>query len=1818
MFIIAGYEYLEKIHDSLITLVYRARRIRDRQPVIIKILKKAYPSSQDIYVFKHQYELMKDLDSEGIIKAYSLEKSNNYIAIVLEDFGGNSLKNFFQTGKFISLSVFLQISIGLTKALEEVHRRNIIHKDIKPDNIIINERTLKIKIADFSIASLLRQEKYLASNPDRLEGTLAYMSPEQTGRMNRAIDYRTDFYSLGVTFYEMLTRQLPFQTTDAMELVHSHIAKIPALPHELDPTIPKVVSDIVMKLLAKTAEDRYQSAYGIKADLEACLTQLQTNGRIKDFILGQHDIFAKFQIPQKLYGRALEIATLNAAFERISQGTSEMILVSGYSGIGKTALINEIDRQIVRRKGYFSSGKCDQFKRGIPYAALIQAFQTLIRQLLTESEKKIQIWKEKLLKALGTNGRVIIEIIPEVELIMGQQPPIAQLESGESQNRFYLVFQKFLSVFTSKKHPLVLFIDDLQWVDSASLKLLQLLMMSLDSQYFLLIGAYRDNEVNETHSLTLLLNEIQKAGVKVNQIDIQPLNSVQVNELIADTLHCELESSLPLAEIVFNKTVGNPFFVTQILKTFYQENLLSFDLNAGNWQWDIQKIKQVKMTDNVIELMANKIEELPSFTQNVLKVAACIGNTFTLNDLAIVNEKSLSSTAKELWQALQEDLIFPLSGAYKIPLANDLNTSLTLVDESEKQNNLSLNVEYKFLHDRVQQAAYSLIPSEQKKELHLKVGQLLLKNTQTTEIEDKIFDIVNHLNIAIELITNQKIPHNLAELNLFAARKAKAAAAYELAQGYLNFGLELLAEDSWYSNYELTWSLYTEAVEVEYLNGNFEASSYLGDIVLKQATSLLEKIKTYEIKIQFYISLNQMQAALDTSFLVLEMLGETLVKKLPEGLDIGNLSNLPEMVDPYKLAAMRILIKAITPAYVMNPALLSPIVFTMVNICLKYGNSSLSTFAYAFYGLLLCTSIDNIESGYQVGQIGINLLEKLNAKEVKTKVYEVFYAHIKIWVSHVRETIEPLQEAVQHGLENGDLEYAGYAACYTSVYPFFVGEQLNEVCAKQTIYINLLVNLKLSYFSLPIIIWRQLVGKLLNKTENECRSLGNFFDEEVMLPGFIESNNGALLFSLYLAKSIFLYLFENYAEAVTYIKLAEQYSGYLAGLLPTSEQNFYYSMILLAQCSIVGEVDREINLKQVEANQIKLKKWSLYAPMNYEHKYYLVKAEKAKILGYILPAMEYYDLAIQGAKEQGYIHEEALANEKAAEFYRSLGREKIAQTYLVESYYCYVRWGAIAKIKDLESKYPQLISLTSNKTSSRELTLTTSSSNFGTKGDVLDLATIIKASQALAGEIVLDKFLDKLLKVVMENSGAQTSCLVLETDGILTIKATGAVEQEQITLWTSTSINNSQNIIPVSLINYVARTKENIILNNAAKEGIFVKDSYIIQAQVKSILCTPVINQNKLIGIIYLENNLTVGAFTPARLEIVKILSTQIVISLENALLYKNLEEYSRTLEEKVKERTFELSEKNDKSKDQAIKLQKALDELKQAQAQLIQTEKMSSLGQLVAGVAHEINNPVNFIYGNLSHASEYSEQLLHLIALYQDSNPSPKPEIQNYIEEIELEYLLEDLPKLFSSMQLGATRIREIVLSLRNFSRLDEADIKSVDIHEGIESTLLILRNRLNKKADNSAIQVIKNYGKLPLVECYPGQLNQVFMNVIANAIDALEQRDRHRSQTQMKENSSTILIVTEVIDCDWIRIRIADNGTGVTEEVRSKLFDPFFTTKPVGSGTGLGLSISYQIVVEKHGGQLNCVSAPGQGAEFIIEIPINQQNRQKSSSLV
>ncbi|HEY9903157.1 MAG TPA: serine/threonine-protein kinase PknK, partial [Candidatus Sericytochromatia bacterium] len=785
---IAGYTVLDVIYEGINTVIYRASKEPEHICVIIKTLKAEYPTIEELTKLRHEFKILQPLDIDGILKPIALESYQNGLALILPDFQGEALTSFF-SAQALELSQFLQIGIQLAATLAQLHQNNIIHKDIKPHNILIDSTTGKVNIIDFSIASRLSRENKTVNNSSSLVheissvgvpqdigvGTLAYMAPEQTGRMNRAIDYRTDFYALGVTFYEMLTGQLPCPTTDdPLAMVHCHIAKTPIPPQELNPAIPLAISDIVMKLLAKTAEDRYQSALGLKADLEVCLRMLQTSGEIAHFKVGELDLFSQFSIQQKLYGREQEVGLLMDTFDRVSSGRTEMMLVSGYSGIGKSSLVNEVHKPIVRQRGYFISGKFDQFKRNIPYASIIQAFQDLMRQLLTESDRKIAIWKSKLLEALGSNAQIMIDVIPELERIIGSQPAIPQLSPSESQNRFNRVFRQFIHVFSQPEHPLVVFLDDLQWADLSSLKLIELIVTDPDSQYMLLIGAYRDNEVSATHPLIHTLEQIQQAGAVINNIILQALNIVHVSQLVADTLHSAAAQAKPLADLVFKKTQGNPFFLTQLLKSLHQEDLLSFNFSQGCWQWDIDVLQGINITENVVELMVSQIQKLSPKTQNVLKLAACIGDKFTLDVLAIVNEKSQSETATDLWVALQAELILPLSEAYKTPMVFDIQPSTALQVEP-------LNVGYKFLHDRVQQAAYCLIPDSQKKETHLKIGQLLLKNTTPEEQKENIFALVNQLNYGTDLLTLESERYKLAELNLMAGQKAKAATAYESA-----------------------------------------------------------------------------------------------------------------------------------------------------------------------------------------------------------------------------------------------------------------------------------------------------------------------------------------------------------------------------------------------------------------------------------------------------------------------------------------------------------------------------------------------------------------------------------------------------------------------------------------------------------------------------------------------------------------------------------------------------------------------------------------------------------------------------------------------------------------------------------------------------------------------------------------------------------------------------------------------------------------------------------------------------------------------------
>ncbi|WP_341528786.1 AAA family ATPase [Nostoc sp. UHCC 0302] len=1781
MISLSNYQIIELIYDETTTAVYRAIRNQDGKLVVVKFLKREYYEVKNAARLKNEYELIKNLEIKGVVKAYSLEKTNNSLALILENFNGLPLSNIIKSQK-INLIDFLKVGIEITQALGELHQNHIIHKDIKPQNILANLETHQVKIIDFSISSLLSKEKPKLSNPDLLEGTIAYMSPEQTGRMNRSLDYRTDFYSLGATFYEMLTGSLPFNVTDPMELVHCHIAKQPVSVDYLMPEIPEVISAIVMKLLSKTAEDRYQSAFGLKADLEKCLNQLEENTQVSSFQIGQQDQSSQLQIPEKLYGREVETEILLNAFEKINQGKKELVLVAGYSGIGKSALVNEIHKSVIQKKGYFITGKFEQFKRNIPYASLIQALQELTRQLLTESEAQLATWREKILVSLAPNAQIIIDVIPEVELIIGKQLAVPQLETTESQNRFNLVFQKFINVFAQKECPLVLFLDDLQWADLASLKLIQLLATDPDSQYLLIIGAYRDNEVNIKHPLILILQEMEKNQVTLNKIICQPLKITDVDQLIIDTFKCDVERAKPLSRLIFNKTGGNPFFITQLINFIYQENLLSFNFSIGRWQWEIEEIIDIGITDNVVELMIGKIQKLQHNTQNVLKLAACIGNRFNLDILSVINEKSPKTTAFELWEALKNGLILPLDDAYKLP---------QLLDEVNH-----FVVDYKFLHDRVQQAAYALIPDEQKKQVHLKIGRLLLKNLDQSLLEEKIFDVVNQLNIGAELVVSQEERYSLAQLNLMMGRKAKDSAAYESAVKFFRIGLDMLAYDSWHKDYELTLSLHVETIEAEYLNTNFEQAEELFDSVILHSKNVLDRLKIYEKKIQFYISQNRMREALDMNLQVIDMLGVSLSTAPPDNLIIEELAYLPEMTDANKLAAMKMLRTALPPAYFAEPTLVPLISFTLVNLCLQYGNSSLSSHAYASYGLVLCGYLQDIESGYQFGKLSLKVLDQFDVKELKCKVYGLFNIFVRHWKEHIQETIEPLQDGLQHALEVGDIEYAGYNGILACWHSFFAGENIELLENRIQPYINLAYKIKQDHFIFSMQILHQLILDLGSELKNYGYLESESFNGLMMQK--IAGNNTATFFA-YGAKAIVHYFLKNYIQSVENAKSAQKYEAAVAGTVHLAQYIFYESLALLAL--YLNRVSEPITntqsefkevLEQVEINQTKLKKWAFHAPVNYQHKYDLVEAEKAQFLGQTVVAMEYYDRAIQGAANSGYIQEEALAYERAAEFYLSLGRNEFASLYMTKAHGGYVRWGAIAKVQDLELRYPELIVKVSTK-EQVEFTKTNIASTTSAKVSGLDLITVTKASQALSEEILLGNLLEKLMKIVIENAGAQSGFLILVKEGKLFIEAKAVVDRDELIVGQSILVETSQQL-PISVINYVERTREDVVLENATSDVRFATDPYIAKSQLKSMLCTSIIHQGQLIGILYLENNLILGAFTPYRLQILKILSSQAAISLENARLYTHLEE-------KITERTKELNEKN-------FRLEQTLHELKLTQSQLIQTEKMSSLGQMVAGVAHEINNPVNFIHGNLSHIDDYTKLLLNLINIYQKSYPNTTPEVDKFLADIDFNFLKEDIPKTLSSMKIGTQRIREIVLTLRNFSRLDEADIKLVNIHEGIDSTLLILQNHFQAKSGLPAIKIIKDYGELPKVECYAGLLNQVFMNILINGIDALNNFNKE-TITISNNYQSTVTICTKLVNSDWVAISIKDNGVGISNSVKQRLFDPFFTTKPVGQGTGLGLSISYQIIVEQHHGKIECISELGKGAEFVIEIPIRQK---------
>ena len=2025
-----GYQILAQIYESANSAVYRARREQDDRAVILKVLKEDYPTPAELTRYKQEYEITCNLDIEGIVKTYGLEPYQRTLVIILEDFGAFSfrqlLDSHIESNYNFSLPEFLKIAIKITEILGQIHSSNIIHKDINPSNIIFNPETGILKIIDFGISTQLSRENPTLKNPNVLEGTLAYMSPEQTGRMNRSLDYRTDFYSLGVTFYELLTRKLPFESADALSLVHCHLAKVPISPREINSEIPKAVSDIVMKLMAKTAEERYQSACGIRADLELCLIQLQTNGEISEFPLAKSDISDKFQIPQKLYGREKEVETLLAAFERVAgsqaksnslptsgetfaslqsrrginspansssrlkpnenvplesvltdfsyepgnsfpggpkrdEGRVELMLVAGYSGIGKSALVQEIYKPITEKRGYFISGKFDQFQRNIPYWAVVSAFKELVRQLLTESEQQLSQWREKILTAFGSNGQVIIDVIPEVELIVGKQQTVSELGPTESQNRFNLVFQNFIRAFCTKEHPLVIFLDDLQWADSATLKLIELMMSDTDTQYLFLIGAYRYNEVNSTHPLMMTLDGLQNVGATVNFITLAPLALEAIAQLIADTLHGDIASVKPLAELVVRKTEGNPFFVNEFLKTLYAENLLNFDFERHIWQWNIARIEAMGITDNVVELMIGKLKKLPPVTQQVLRLAACVGADFDLSTLSIISEKSTSEVSKDLTAAVQSGLILPTS---------ELDEELLIQD-------------YKFLHDRVQQAAYSLIAEEHKQEIHLNIGRILLKQFDNYELEERIFDIVNHLNIGQSLLSDKSEKEQLARLNLIAGRKAKFSSAYQPALLYITNGMKLFPPNSWEEDYHLTFSYHLEKGEIEYLNASWDEALSTFDEALEHIDSLLNRCKVNEYKMTLYLIKNDLESSLYLGVQTLDLLGIKL-KAFPEedeliaevnranetiaARKIENFIDLPEMQDPEKIAAMVLLRECLSPCYFLGSRLLFILGIKMIELSLAYGNNPHSSVGYIYYSLTLAFVAQDFETAYKFGSLALRLKDgKYQIKRYEALILNLWGGFVSHYTEHLDRSKEHLMRGYYSGVKNGAYQWAGYCAINYLFMCFWGTDSLKDLSEKiakiipglKKVYPNMVqyyYAIKATIYNLmePVEDWSVLDESLWPNAKeiiNSCR----------------EKNDLLTLFLEVVCKLSLANWYSDSEKAIDYANSAEKYLIGAPGIFINPVFHFHQCLALSVGYDY-GDGEKQAQyVEKIKSNLEKFKLWSKHSPSTYLHQRLLIEAELARITGNALEAQDLYDQAIESARENKFLQNEALASELAAKFWLGKGKEKIAKVYMSEAHYGYQRWGAKRKVEDLEEKYPQLLTKSSSPAKSITATsTTTTSTSTGTRsGEALDLATIIKASQAISGEIVLDKLLTNLMKILIQNAGAQTGFLILDKAGQWAIEASGNVDADRINVLQSIPIDNH---LPASIVNYVARTRETVVKNDAANQGQFTLDRYIKANKTKSILCAPLINQGQLGGIVYLENNLTTGAFTPDRLEIIQLLSGQAAIAIANAKLYaevkesegrltqfleaipvgvtihsptgklhyanqtaqqllglniapeskteqiakayqvyragtqdlyptdqlplvrslagetakaddvelhqpdkilplevcttpifddtgkiayaiaaffdisdrkqaqKILENYNRTLEHQVADRTREL--KN------------TLDTLQATQNELIQSEKMAALGQLVAGVAHEINTPLGAIraaIGNTDKALEASlfqlPQLLPQLteqqqadffsvlkqALSSQSSLSTREKRQikrtltqqleshNIANAKQLAHLLTEggihqsfdsqlsllqTPQAHQIVQIAydiarlqansqninnaVERASKIVFALKSYARYDHTGEKrSVQITDNIETVLELYHNYLKK-----GVEVTRHYQPVPEIPCYPDELVQVWTNLIHNSVQAMDGKGTLEIGVYQKERN--------------IVVELTDSGCGISPDIQERIFQPFFTTKPAGEGSGLGLDIVRKIV-EKHQGTITFASVCGK-TTFTVTLPM------------
>lgn len=1519
------------------SLVYKQFVNSSNSFVIVKAMRNPYPTLHELVRFNNEYEVLQVLaDITAVPKVIKKGVLDGHQAIYMEYFNGVRIKDLVSDKK-IPIDRFLKIAAQLAHTVGCIHQKRVIHKDLSANNIIVNPHNDLVQVIDFGLASKLTLKRQYLGNPEHLEGTLPYISPEQTGRMNRVIDYRSDLYSLGVTLYELLTGQLPFNSEDPLAMVHQHMAMPAPTPAHIREDVPPVLSDILLKLLNKNAEDRYQTAFGLQIDLEQCLANLDVQGNIAHFVLGTNDFSGQFKIDEKLYGRSQEIEHLLDTFDKVARGNIEMVLVAGYSGVGKSALVNEIHKPITAQKGYFVSGKYDQYQRNVPYSAITQAFNQFAHYLLTENTLNLEQWRKKIRGAIGESGQVLIDVIPALEMVIGQQPPVTEVDEEEAILRFNKVFQDFIRVISKEEHPLAIFIDDLQWADTASLNLLKVLITDNTNQYFLIVGAYRDNEVDAAHPLIRTVQDITRNGYQVDEIKLSNLDVSHVKTLVADTLHLPKAEVSQLAQMIHQKTLGNAFFTNQFFHSLYDKEALSFDFEQNKWQWNLEKIEAENITDNVVELMAQKIQLLKSTTQNMLKLASCLGNKFSLNTLAIIQQNNISKVFASIWQAIEVGLVIPLDDNWQ-----------TL------QAQISTNVHnqeawFMFLHDRVQQAAYSLLPNKAKGTTHLKVGRLLLKSTSEDTLPERIFDIVPHLNQGRHLISSDKEILQLTSLNLTASEKAMGALAYDSALRLLNEVLEVVPLGKfWKKQHSKLFAIYNNKALCEYRLGLFEEAQADYAILQEKVVSPRQIGKVYGEAVYLHTTMNQYLEAirlarkglamLEVDFpenITMEILGEGFakVKKSLGNRQVSDLLDSENMESENIMAQFGILNMVIPPTWLAMPEGFAWSALKMVDLSQNYGNNPISSFGYAIYALLLCGQPAQYQEGLEYGELAIELNKKMPNLFVKGTIHFFFNCFVQHWKRHKSHNVALHQVAHQGCSEGGAYVYGVYNIIFYFFQPFCSQSSLDEVTTQFENFMPFVEKVNDQDVLGVLQQLLQVIKNLQGRTITPDSITNENFNEDNYLVTLEQRNYGNGLCYFYFSKLLIYYTQGAYDKALDMAQQVQPYYVYMYGLYHQSLYHFYYALTL---CKLYGSASSEQQDQfdvQLNEHLAMLKNWANTCPENYEYQYLLVTAEIGRIRKQPLTIVsELYEKAITSvAKTAKVLVHRALANELYAQYWLEQSKEKVSTVFLKEASYVYHRWGASAKVALLQhthqkqmSSLDYLLQMTQKVENGQSLSSHSSTSTYYSHTSQsntlsLDFLSIIKASQTLAQEVKLDRLLEKMLEIVIQNAGAEKGVLVDCHNDQLKVTLDG--NGKQINLFPKGVSLDKYQELPATMIRYVKRSSQPLVFEDARQEKRYANDEYIKRTQPKSVVCLPIMRQNKIKVIFYLENNLATNAFTKNRLEVLHTLSSQIAISLENALHYQQLEQ-------KVNERTKELHTKNKNITDSihyGLKIQQAI-----------------------------------------------------------------------------------------------------------------------------------------------------------------------------------------------------------------------------------------------------------------------------------------------------